>query len=182
MLETSGWSSTTSRADQPQSDGEGSRVVVALHLSGDKPKHLQDLTDSTNDPVLVVVQEHDLMLYRGLMQLGITGILNLETSGPELSAAIECAYHGYFVLKLDDVGTFGEIDSPSTTHPYGISSIETKWLQSLGNGRTVAQVALDAGYSERSFYRVLQKIYLGLGVNNRSEALELANRIDLFNL
>lgn len=57
--------------------------------------------------------------------------------------------------------------------PLGMTRLETRWLAQLRDGATVATLARQAGYSERSMHRQLHKLYSRIGVAGRSEALRL---------
>jgi DNA-binding NarL/FixJ family response regulator len=49
-----------------------------------------------------------------------------------------------------------------------------EWLRQLASGRTVAELAGRAGYSERAMFRLLTAFYRDLGVRSRVEAIMLA--------
>lgn len=49
-------------------------------------------------------------------------------------------------------------------------------MQSLAAGMTVAQLAAESGYAERSMHRLLRGLYERLGVHNRHEAIVVAAR------
>jgi DNA-binding NarL/FixJ family response regulator len=51
------------------------------------------------------------------------------------------------------------------------SENELTWLRRLASGTTVAQLADEAGYSERAMYRLLQKLYQQMGVGSRMLAI-----------
>jgi DNA-binding CsgD family transcriptional regulator len=51
------------------------------------------------------------------------------------------------------------------------------WLRQLAAGSTVAQLANQAGYSERAMFRLLQGLYQQLGARNRVEALLRAQQL-----
>lgn len=53
---------------------------------------------------------------------------------------------------------------------------ESDWLRELSAGRKVHEIAAAAGYSERSMFRLLLRIYRRLGARNRTEALLAAHR------
>lgn len=57
----------------------------------------------------------------------------------------------------------------------GLTDQEVRWLKALAGGITVAQLARDARYSERSMYRRLSVLYRRLNVRNRTQALLAAS-------
>jgi DNA-binding NarL/FixJ family response regulator len=52
-----------------------------------------------------------------------------------------------------------------------LSAERLSWLRALAAGRTVAQLADQAGYSERAMFRLLRLLYQDMGVGGRVEAL-----------
>jgi DNA-binding CsgD family transcriptional regulator len=52
-----------------------------------------------------------------------------------------------------------------------LSDDELSWIRSLADGEKISAVAARAGYSERSRFRHLARVYRILGVSDRDEAL-----------
>ncbi len=57
-----------------------------------------------------------------------------------------------------------------------IDQVDVERLRALANGWTVAQIASEAGFSEREMFRLLNTLYGRLGVKNRTEAILWASR------
>ena len=57
-----------------------------------------------------------------------------------------------------------------------ITEQEKTWLRRISEGDRTLDIATDDGYSERSLYRALSDLWDRLGVENRVEAVALANK------
>jgi DNA-binding NarL/FixJ family response regulator len=62
-------------------------------------------------------------------------------------------------------------DEPRARRQQSLAPHEIAWLRDLANGATVAQLAKQAGYSERAMFRLLRQVYARLQVRNRTQAL-----------
>ncbi len=60
-----------------------------------------------------------------------------------------------------------------------VSREEAEWLRFLADGRTVADLADEVGFSERTMFRRLYEIYGRIGARNRIEAVVAAQRLRL---
>lgn len=60
------------------------------------------------------------------------------------------------------------------------SEEEVLWLEALGAGSSVVELAAAKGCSERDMYRSLNKLYVRLGVRNHTHALMEASRARSF--
>src|SRR5262249_55405296 len=68
--------------------------------------------------------------------------------------------------------------APITRVRLPASSVEQlSWLRRLAAGATVAQLASEAGYSERAMFRLLQTLYRKVGARSRIEAILLAHEL-----
>ncbi|WP_220504417.1 response regulator transcription factor [Microbispora sp. H13382] len=59
----------------------------------------------------------------------------------------------------------------NNTASLSLTPEQLSWLRQLAAGATVAQLAEQAGYSERAMFRLLQSLYKELGVRTRIEAI-----------
>lgn len=71
--------------------------------------------------------------------------------------------------------TIGEDEVDGGGH---LTEEEHSWLDALATGRSVLEVAVSTGHSERDMYLRLNDIYVRLGVSGRSRALAEAARRD----
>lgn len=79
------------------------------------------------------------------------------------------------VLMPRDAAISGLTGTPSDV----LGEQEIHWLRALAKGQRVHELADDAGYSERSMFRQLSRLYDLLGAANRTEALVAAERLAL---
>lgn len=64
------------------------------------------------------------------------------------------------------------VSARATEMPAGLDSVERKLVSALADGDSVARMAGELGYSDRTIRRRLQVLYVKLGVATRSEAIE----------
>ncbi|MEU3645233.1 DNA-binding response regulator [Lentzea sp. NPDC034063] len=103
------------------------------------------------------------------VQVGARSILPRNVDAATLTAAVESTIRGRAVLPPAAVvalatgasGLASSLPSPD----------QLSWLRGLASGKTVAQLAQQAGYSERAMFRMLQALYRQLGAPNRIEAI-----------
>jgi DNA-binding NarL/FixJ family response regulator len=102
------------------------------------------------------------------------------TASPERIVEVaEAVLRGDFLVPVEvgrELAAVGP--DPHETRPQ-VTAVEAGWLRTLAAGATVAELAEDAGYSERSMFRHLAAIYGTLGAANRFEALLAAERLGL---
>jgi len=60
-----------------------------------------------------------------------------------------------------------------------LTDAELSWIKSLADGEKISTLAAHAGYSERSMFRHLARVYRILGVSDRDEALLAARDLGL---
>lgn len=58
-----------------------------------------------------------------------------------------------------------------------LTTDEVTWIQAVAAGKKVQEIAVEAGYSERTMFRYLDRIYRVLGVDNRIAAVAVARRL-----
>ena len=98
------------------------------------------------------------------------------------------------VAELNDETALESVRTLSDDHPYipivaitdqptlatyaaqWVSTDEADWLRAMAAGATVAEIAVDVGYSERAMFRNLKALYTRIGARNRTEALLWASR------
>ena len=93
------------------------------------------------------------------------------TSAPEtVIEVVESARRGFVLLPQEVARAIADGAGSSSGLP-GIGSEEIRWLQMMANGKTVAELAAQVGYSEREMFRLLRQLYDRMSVRNRTEAL-----------
>ena len=93
-------------------------------------------------------------------------------------AVAAAACHGAALLPL---AVAARLSSAPDIHRPGpvLTDEESRWLEALARGMTVARLADGAGFSERAMFRRLADLYTRLGVTGRSEAIVAAERLGL---
>lgn len=80
-------------------------------------------------------------------------------------------HQGIHRLKAASVAVKHHFDADA---PRSLDTTEVAVLERLSSGTAIADIAMQLGYSERSMYRELSKLWTKLGVSNRSEGLHKA--------
>ena len=94
--------------------------------------------------------------------------------------AVRSAAVGRFLVPEFARQALAQVDLRRDAPPLGPT--EVQWLRRLGTGVTVAALAQEAAYSEREMYRLLARIYQGLGARTRTQALLIAQRCGLLDV
>ena len=110
----------------------------------------------------------------------------LEAS-PELTLNNPKVVHWDALARLttsEGVGRLKPAAVPVRRHfdaeaPPSLSSSEQRMLRRLASGAPIAEVASEMGYSERSMYRELSKLWEKLGVSGRAAGLRRAKDVGL---
>jgi DNA-binding NarL/FixJ family response regulator len=106
-----------------------------------------------------------------LLSEGASGVLDAEAGFDALLGAVTALLAGLVVLCPRGVTAVG-----ASIPTQSLQLHEQQWLRSLVSGITVSQLADEAGYSERSMYRLLHKVYVRLGTRDRDAAIAEAAR------
>ncbi len=115
--------------------------------------------------------------YRAL-RAGATAVVSRDTEVETMATVIATAMGGYTVLPRD-IGRVLVQPCQATEMESRLSHGEVEWLRALAAGTTVAKLAGQSGYSERSLYRHLARLYRRLGASSRTEAIQAAMRSGL---
>lgn len=112
------------------------------------------------------------------LAIGAHAVLPLGTPPDRIPAALDAAATGLTTLPTDvGQGLVRGVSPLPTWDATLATSDELDWLNALGQGATVLDVARASGFSEREMFRRLHRLYLRLGVRNRIEALLLLSRL-----
>lgn len=119
---------------------------------------------------------------RAALLAGATVALHIDAPPDVLADGVVAALNGHTLLTRAHavalaVGTAGASSLAETITP-----AEQRWLDSLADGATIAEMASAAAFSEREMHRRLGALYDRLGVRNRSQALVTAARQGLLSL
>lgn len=164
-------------ADDPARVG-----VRLIHLVlCDTEERWAELTTSALDRdsvTVAVLPELHVEGYTRALTLGVDGVVYVDTSSSITADVIVAAVQGEVLLPSQAAHSIARLahrERPANT----IDDMDRQLLRSLSAGVTIAAVADQLHYSERTVRRYLQNLYLRLGVSNRAEAITAAVRLGL---
>lgn len=102
------------------------------------------------------------------VRAGARSVLPRGVTQDSLRRTVEATLDGQSVLPaaVVDLLVSGHDQNRETVDAHRIG-----WLRNLAAGMTVAQLAAQAGYSERAMFRLLATMYREMGARNRIEAV-----------
>lgn len=153
--------------------GDGRPVVLLALLAPDDWLLLTRLLRSRPDAVVVTfVDEPDTASYARALTAGAAGVLPRNAAPADVRDAFRAALREAVLLPVEVaralVTASRAVAGPASGQP---AEREIGWLRRLRQGATVAQLAGEAGYSERMMFRHLAELYARLGVPNRTAAI-----------
>ena len=144
----------------------GARGLVVTVGVPDDCEVIRGFAAANPNLLIVALLRHPVPeMYIRALQAGASGAAPWTSSPEAVIAVVQSRAIAAGVTLPADLGSIG--------------SAEVKWLQMMGKGRTVAQLARAVGYSEREMFRLLRQLYDRMGVRNRTEALLKAARCGL---
>lgn len=127
-------------------------------------------------PVVAIMREPTLAAMAHLLRIGVVCVVDENEKEPVFPHVMGAALNGRTSLPTNLARSMAEhVPSHHATEKW-VNDDESDWLRSMAAGRTVGEVAEIAGYSERAMFRLLRKLYVRIGVANRTEALMWASR------
>ena len=139
------------------------------------------LSEINEDSPAVLLLTDDLGAAAQLMDLPVWGVLSLDASPEELSAAVRALCEGLWtgspvllqtLLERQPVAMFDEGDP--IVDP--LTAREREVLQLAAEGLANKQIALSLGISEHTVKFHLSSLYTKLGVTSRTEAIRAGAR------
>ena len=126
--------------------------------------------------VVAVILTLDPELYRRAIALG-AGVVHHDTSTEIMAQVIESAGHGEALLPMHVARQLVRTgDGPAASDANVLSDIEIGLLRGIVEGQTIAALADEFHFSERTVRRRLQSAYLKLGVDDRTAAIRAIER------
>lgn len=142
------------------------------------PEYLSELDE--NAPAVLLLTD-DLSAATGLMELPVWGVLSLDASQEELSAAVRALGEGLWAGSPALLGSLLErqpaamlVDGDPILDP--LTAREREVLQLAAEGLANKQIALSLGISEHTVKFHLSSLYTKLGVTSRTEAIRAGAR------
>lgn len=111
------------------------------------------------------------------IRAGARSVLLRHATAATLRCTVEATLEGQVVLPASVAAALVAGGSSALEGQVVPSESRLSWLRQLAAGATVAQLAGNAGYSERAMYRLLQTLYQQLGVSTRMQAIMRAQNL-----
>jgi DNA-binding NarL/FixJ family response regulator len=147
-------------------------VVLLTLLAAPDWELLVPLRDMAEVAVVAVLQDLHPAAIRAV-RMGARSVLPRAASPAVLLRTVEATADGQAVLPA-------EVLSMVTAPQAGLAILSEErlsWLRRLAAGSTVAELADNAGYSERAMFRILKQVYRDMGVDNRMQAVLRAQEL-----
>jgi DNA-binding NarL/FixJ family response regulator len=150
--------------------------VVLLTLAAEVDWDLLTAVHKAASQTMVIALVAEVTERAGLraMHAGASAVLPRQTTAAELRRAVDAALDGYAVMPAAVAAALTSRVAVPLHCP--LSTEHLSWLRRLAAGVTVAQLAGQAGYSEREMFRLLSALYRELGVRTRIQAIVRAQQ------
>lgn len=159
------------------SPGRGGMAVIAHIEARQELAGVEEFTERyPHIPVVVVTPALGVAEFAAAIRAGASSALAEDEPTEVLVATLEHALDGRCsapptvmrALAVRVAAGFGEA--------LAIDDADRARLRALADGTTVAQLADEAGFSEREMFRMLGELYRTIGVKTRTEAIIWASR------
>lgn len=157
----------------------GSNWVAIVHC--DQSERWEQLAELVDDPACVVVAVLPTLELDGYVRAlgaGAAGVVYVDTSSVITAEVVVSATQGEVVLPrqaAQSIAFLAQREKPDSD----LNEAETALLRAVSAGRTVADIAKELHYSERTVRRHLQSVYIKVGAKNRAEAIAAGGRLGL---
>ncbi|MFI1989099.1 DNA-binding response regulator [Actinoplanes sp. NPDC020271] len=126
--------------------------------------------------VIAVVAPEAARLGAQAVRAGARSVLERDVSATVLLSTVAATLAGQAVMPAAVATALAAGARGDAAPPAQLSAHQLTWLKHLATGMTVAQLARQAGYSERAMFRLLHGLYRQLGVRTRIEAVVRAQQ------
>lgn len=126
---------------------------------------------STAASLVVLLEEESTAAGVRAVRAGARCVLARQVSAEVLRRTVSAVIDGQTVLPAVVVAALVAGVGMDASSARVLSAERLSWLRALATGTTVAQLADQAGYSERAMFRLLRSLYRDMGVGGRVEAL-----------
>jgi DNA-binding NarL/FixJ family response regulator len=158
---------------------DGSVLVIVARDDAVKDAMRVFCDDHPHMPVVAITADANVGTVGEWLRAGATTVVGEDDPTDHLVTALRAAVSGWTALPVNTARAMAARVPPPADPSEWVSEIELEWLRSLMDGTTVPAIAVEAGYSEREMFRVLQRLYQRLGVGNRTEAIVWATKAGL---
>ena len=128
-------------------------------------------TGSAANALVVLLGEESTVAGVRAVRAGARSVLARQVSAEVLSRTVSATIDGQAVLPAEVAAMLASRYVADVGQARALSAERLSWLRTLATGSTVAQLASQAGYSERAMFRLLRSLYRDIGVGGRVEAL-----------
>ncbi len=148
----------------------GAAIVVLTLQDEDDWLLLARLSESDPaHPVLTLLVTESATAGIRAVRAGARSVVGRQVTAATLLRTVAATIEGQTVLPAAVAAALA--DGVSADGEAALTAEKLSWLQALASGKTVADLARRAGYSERAMFRLLRALYREMGVNSRLEAL-----------
>jgi len=127
--------------------------------------------------VIALLDDESPVVGARAVRIGARSVLPRDVSMTTLLRTVEATISGQAVMPASVAATLADDPRGGERAP---SAEQLSWLRQLASGTTVAQLAEQAGYSERAMFRLLQALYRQMGVATRLQAIMRAKEAGWF--
>lgn len=159
-------------------DADIRQVQLIMCATDERWEELVGLVLEPDVVTVAVLPELDLEGYTQALSAGVDGVVYVDTSSAITADVIVAAVQGEVLLPSQAAQAIARLahrEKPKDS----LDERDRQLLRALSSGATIASVADELHYSERTVRRYLQNLYLRLGVRNRAEAITAAVRLGL---
>lgn len=121
--------------------------------------------------LVVLLEEESTAAGVRAVRAGARSVLARQVSAEVLRRTVSAVIDGQTVIPAVVATALVAGVGNDTGWVLAPSADRLSWLRALATGTTVAQLADQAGYSERAMFRLLRSLYREMGVGGRVEAL-----------
>ncbi len=156
-------------------------VIVDLDSIGDIQSTVEGLRSRTQAPIVALAHAQNGTLLDTAMRSGAVALLSKTCTEAQLLEQVcslmrDC--HAADASVSSSTKEAARRTVERETRPYGLTPGEMDVLRLLREGLTNAQIARERGSKEGTVKIHLDKIYKKLGVQNRTQAICIASRMD----
>jgi DNA-binding NarL/FixJ family response regulator len=149
-------------------------ILVAAH-DGEDLARLDQARGPAENTLVALLPHDDPSAYALALRAGADGAISWDSPPASIVDVLGAALNGCQLLPADVARALARGYRAEVKHSE-VTEDEVRWLGLLADGRTIAELAQEAGYSIREMHRLLHDLYLRLGATNRSSGLVQATR------
>ncbi|MFT5180890.1 MAG: DNA-binding NarL/FixJ family response regulator [Alphaproteobacteria bacterium] len=129
-------------------------------------------------PIAMISASTDPRLIRQAMDYGAAGYIPKSSPVAEIRSAVHSLLAGnYWLPKMDDLPETAKEDAVLATRLSNLTPQQLRVLAMVSEGKLNKQIAYDLAISEATVKSHVSAILQKLGVNSRTQAVILANRL-----